>query len=68
MEQNIVLLFENLSFVHLKKDVFSHILSLMTQEKHEKYQLPPEVMKKAVKGITYISHPLRLRILPRPLR
>lgn len=35
----------------------------MTQEKHEKYQLPPEVMKKAVKGITYISHPLRLRIL-----
>ncbi|MBE6451854.1 MAG: transcriptional regulator [Alphaproteobacteria bacterium] len=28
-----------------------------------KVQLPPEVMKKAVKGISYISHPLRLRIL-----
>lgn len=26
-------------------------------------QLPIDVMKKAVKGITYISHPLRLRIL-----
>ena len=26
-------------------------------------QLPVEVMKKAVKGITYIAHPLRLRIL-----
>ena len=26
-------------------------------------QLPVNVMKKAVKGITYISHPLRLRIL-----
>ena len=26
-------------------------------------QLPIEVMKKAVKGISYISHPLRLRIL-----
>lgn len=32
----------------------------MTQDK---YQLPPEIMKKAVKGITYIAHPLRLRIL-----
>lgn len=28
-----------------------------------KVQLPIEVMKKAVKGISYISHPLRLRIL-----
>ena len=26
-------------------------------------QLPGETMKKAVKGISYISHPLRLRIL-----
>ena len=26
-------------------------------------QLPEEVMKKAVKGISYIAHPLRLRIL-----
>ena len=26
-------------------------------------QLPPEIMKKAVKGISYIAHPLRLRIL-----
>ena len=26
-------------------------------------QLPDEVMKKAVKGISYIAHPLRLRIL-----
>lgn len=26
-------------------------------------QLPTEIMKKAVKGITYIAHPLRLRIL-----
>ena len=26
-------------------------------------QLPAEVMKKAVKGISYIAHPLRLRIL-----
>lgn len=26
-------------------------------------QLPIEIMKKAVKGITYISHPLRLKIL-----
>lgn len=26
-------------------------------------QLPQEIMKKAVRGITYISHPLRLRIL-----
>ena len=26
-------------------------------------QLPNETMKKAVKGISYISHPLRLRIL-----
>lgn len=26
-------------------------------------QLPPEIMKKAAKGICYISHPLRLRIL-----
>ena len=25
--------------------------------------LPTEIMKKAVKGISYISHPLRLRIL-----
>ena len=25
--------------------------------------LPDEVMRKAVKGISYISHPLRLRIL-----
>ena len=29
----------------------------------DKVQLPPEIMKKAVKGISYISHPLRLRIL-----
>ena len=28
-----------------------------------KVQLPQDVMKKAVKGIGYISHPLRLRIL-----
>ena len=28
-----------------------------------KVQLPTEIMKKAVKGISYISHPLRLRIL-----
>lgn len=28
-----------------------------------KQQLPPEIMKQAVKGICYISHPLRLRIL-----
>lgn len=28
-----------------------------------KVQLPTEVMKKAAKGISYISHPLRLRIL-----
>lgn len=28
-----------------------------------KTQLPIDVMKKAVKGISYISHPLRLRIL-----
>lgn len=28
-----------------------------------KQQLPPEIMKKAVIGIGYISHPLRLRIL-----
>ncbi len=26
-------------------------------------QLPDEIMRKAVRGITYISHPLRLRIL-----
>lgn len=26
-------------------------------------QLPPEIMKQAVKGISYIAHPLRLRIL-----
>ena len=26
-------------------------------------QLPPEIMKKAVLGISYIAHPLRLRIL-----
>lgn len=26
-------------------------------------QLPTEIMKKAVKGISYLSHPLRLRIL-----
>ena len=26
-------------------------------------QLPPEIMKKAARGITYIAHPLRLRIL-----
>ena len=26
-------------------------------------QLPDEVMKKAVKGISYIAHPMRLRIL-----
>lgn len=26
-------------------------------------QLPPEIMQKAVKGISYIAHPLRLRIL-----
>lgn len=26
-------------------------------------QLPPEIMKKAAKGISYIAHPLRLRIL-----
>lgn len=26
-------------------------------------QMPPEAMKKAVKGLSYISHPLRLRIL-----
>ena len=26
-------------------------------------QLPPETMKKAVKGISYIAHPLRLRLL-----
>ncbi len=26
-------------------------------------QLPPEIMKKAVKGISYIAHPLRLRLL-----
>lgn len=26
-------------------------------------QLPPEVMKQAAKGISYIAHPLRLRIL-----
>ena len=26
-------------------------------------QLPPEIMKKATKGISYIAHPLRLRIL-----
>ena len=26
-------------------------------------QLPPEIMKRAVKGISYISHPTRLRIL-----
>ena len=25
-------------------------------------QLPPEIMKQAVKGISYIAHPLRLRI------
>lgn len=25
--------------------------------------LPPEVMKKAVRGLSYVSHPLRLRIL-----
>ena len=25
--------------------------------------LPDEIMKKAVKGISYLSHPLRLRIL-----
>lgn len=28
-----------------------------------KQQLPPEIMKQAVKGICYIAHPLRLRIL-----
>ena len=26
-------------------------------------QLPTEIMKKAVRGISYIAHPLRLRIL-----
>lgn len=26
-------------------------------------QLPAEIMKQAVKGISYIAHPLRLRIL-----
>ena len=26
-------------------------------------QLPAEIMKKAAKGISYIAHPLRLRIL-----
>lgn len=26
-------------------------------------QLPPEIMKKSAKGISYIAHPLRLRIL-----
>lgn len=26
-------------------------------------QLPPEIMQKAVKGLSYIAHPLRLRIL-----
>ena len=27
------------------------------------HSLPPEIMKKATKGISYIAHPLRLRIL-----
>ena len=26
-------------------------------------QLPPEILKQAVKGISYIAHPLRLQIL-----
>jgi len=33
------------------------------EKAHIKRQLPPEIMARAVRGIGYISHPLRLRIL-----
>ncbi len=39
------------------------LMILVITEKIMEEQLPIEIMKKAVKGISYISHPLRLRIL-----
>lgn len=35
----------------------------MMEDKEKLSQLPIEIMKKAVKGISYIGHPLRLKIL-----